>query len=115
MVILDVPDHVDHSTIRPNGDWPLSARCGREHALRDQMVAEARDMLDLLSDRELRVKAAAELDADLRHMGGGDPPRGFPNAFAMPRDELLDFLAGRTVMFEPYIEVVYPGAVDPTA
>jgi hypothetical protein len=78
------------------------------------MVAEAREWLDLCSDRELRAKVAAELQAELQHMGG-DPPLGFPNAFTMPRDELLDFLADRAVGFEPYIEVVYPGASDPTA
>jgi hypothetical protein len=79
------------------------------------MVAEAREWLDLCSDRELRVKAAAELQADLEHMGGGDAPPGFPNAFTMPRDEPLSFLADRAVGFVPYIEVVYPGAIDPTA
>lgn len=45
----------------------------------------------------------------------GDPPLGFPNAFTMRWDELLDFLADRAVGFEPCIEVVYPGAHDPTA
>jgi hypothetical protein len=45
----------------------------------------------------------------------GDAPPGFPNAFTMSRDELLDFLAERAVGFEPYIEVVYHGVVDPTA
>jgi len=89
MVILGVPDHVDRSTVHPNSDWPLSARCEREHALRDRMVAEAREWLGLCSDRELRAKVAAELQGELQHMGG-DPPLGFPNAFTMPRDELLD-------------------------
>ena len=42
MVILGVPHHVDRSTVQPNGDWPLSARSLREHALRDRMVAAAR-------------------------------------------------------------------------
>ena len=49
-------------------------------------------------------------------MGGGDPPRGFPNALTMTRAEQLDYLADTAVeWFDPDIEVVYPGAVDPTA
>jgi hypothetical protein len=48
-------------------------------------------------------------------MGGGDAAPGFPNSLRMTRDELLDFLVERVAGFDPDIEVVYPGTVDPTA
>jgi len=115
MQILGVPDHVDRTTLRPTIDWPLSARCRRELALRDETIAEARETLSVLSDRELRVKVAGELAHELQAMGGGDPAPGFPNAFTMSRDELLDFLAECVAGFDPDIEVVYPGGIDPTA
>ena len=111
MQILGVPDHVDRATI----DWPLSVRCQRELALREETIAEARDALSVLSDRELRVRVAGELADELRAMGGGDPALGFPNAFTMTRDELLDLLAECVAGFDPDIEVVYPGGIDPTA
>jgi hypothetical protein len=114
MQIIGVPDHVDRAAIRPTIDWPLSARCQRELALRDETIAEARGVLSVLSDKELRVKVAAELADELRTMGGGDPAPGFPNAFTMTRDELLDFLAECVAGFDPDIEVVYPGGIDPT-
>ena len=67
----------------------------------------------MLSDRELRAKVAAELADELQAMGG-DPAPGFPNAFTMTRDELLDFLAECVAGFDPDLEVVYPGGIDPT-
>ena len=49
-------------------------------------------------------------------MGEGDPPPGFPNAATMTRDAMLDYLAdGAVEWFEPELEVIYPGAIDPTA
>jgi hypothetical protein len=114
MHILGVPDHVDRATLYPTIDWPLSARCRRELALRDETIAEARDMLAVLSDRELRVKVVGELADELRAMGD-DPAPGFPNAFTMTRDELLDFLAECVAGFDPDVEVVYPGGIDPAA
>jgi hypothetical protein len=115
MHILGVPSDIDPRTVRPTSDWPLSARSQREHDWREMTVTNARHKLDELTDEELRAKAAAELDEELRHMGGGDPPRGFPDASVMAREDMLDFLADRTVGFEPDIEVVYPGPIDPTA
>lgn len=115
MQILGVPDHVDLATIRPTIDWPLSARCRRELALRDETITETRNFLTLLSDRELRVKVAAELANELQAMGCGDPAPGFPNAFGMTRDEMLDVVAECIAGFGPDMEVVYPGLVDPTA
>lgn len=70
---LAFPNHVDRGTLRPTIDWPLSTRCRRKLALRDETIAEARETLSALSDRELRVKVAGELADELRAMGGGDP------------------------------------------
>jgi len=115
MLIIGVPDDIDPAGVRPTSDWPLSARCEREHWRRDLMIAEARERLAELPDRELRVKVANELSDELQTIGGGDPPPGFPNAFAMTRNEMIDFLAECAVGYVPDIEVVYPGAIDPTA
>ena len=115
MQILDIPENMPRKTVRPNGDWLPSARCKRELTLRDEMVAAARDSFDVLSDRDLRSMIATMLDADLRAMGGGDPPRGFPKAATMTRDKILDYLAEGAIGYVPDIEVVYPGAIDPTA
>ena len=115
MHILGIPEHVDPKTVRPTGEWPLSARCEREHRQRDEMRAKARAAFDCLTDRELQVKVTVELAETLQSMGGGDPPPGFPNASTMTRDEMLDYLADSAVEgCVPDIEVVYPGAVDPT-
>jgi hypothetical protein len=66
MQILGVPDHVDRTTLRPTIDWPLSARCRQELALRDETIAEARETLTVLSDRELRAKVPANLPMSFR-------------------------------------------------
>jgi hypothetical protein len=50
MHIPGVPDHVDRATLRPTIDWPISARCRRELALRDETIAEARETLSVLSN-----------------------------------------------------------------
>jgi hypothetical protein len=110
MHILGIPDHIDRAN-----DWPLSARCRRELALRDETIAEARELIATLSNRALRIKVADELADELLAMGSSDPPPGFPNAFTMSRDEMLDFLAERVTGFDPELEIVYPGAIDPTA
>lgn len=111
MIIIGAPDDVDFRQAR---DWPLSARCQREHDQREVMITEARELLADMADDELRATVERELASELQAMGGG-PPRGFPNARTMTRDELLDYLAEGTVSFVPDIELVYPGAVDPTA
>lgn len=116
MQILGIPDNVDPGTVRPRGDWPLSARCERAHRRRDEMRATARTAFDCLSDRELQVKVSVFLAEELQDMGGGDPPPGFLNAATMTRDAMLDYLADSAVIwFVPDIEVVFPGAIDPTA
>jgi hypothetical protein len=116
MRILGVPDDVDPQTVQPKGDWPLSARSRRAHAERDEVRTEALEALDFLSDRELRAQIAADLAVELQEMGGGDPPLGSPNAFTITRAEILECLADAAVIwFVPDIEVVYPGANDPTA
>ena len=115
MLILGIPEHIDPKTVRPTSEWPLRARCEREHRQRDEMRAKARVAFNCLSDRELQVKVTVDLAETLESMAGGDPPPGFPNASTMTRDEMLDYLADSIVEWcVPDIEVVYPGAVDPT-
>jgi len=95
MLILGIPDGVDPATVRPSSDWRLSKRTQRELALRESLIAEARESLAELSDDELR----AEVDGELND--------------AASRDEMLDYLAEQAGS-DVEIEVVYPGAYDPT-
>ena len=113
MLILGIPDNVDRKTIRPRSDWPLSARCQREHRRREEMRDVARAAFDALHDKELRVKVAVEL---AEAYGEDDPLSHLPNVATMTRNEMLDCLAdGAVDWFIPEIELVYPGAIDPTA
>jgi hypothetical protein len=87
----------------------------REHQRRDERRATAFAAFDALHDRELQTKVSVYLAEDLQEMGAGDPPPGFPDAATMTRSEMLDYLADSAVeRFIPDIEVVYPGAIDPT-
>jgi len=70
------------------------------------MVAAARESFDVLSDRDLRAMVAAMLDANLRAMGGGDPPRDFRKGPTMSRSEILDYLAEGAIGYVPDVEVV---------
>jgi hypothetical protein len=116
MFLIGVPDHVDPVTERSTSEWRLSTRTIRELARRDEIASVARYALSALSDQELRVRVAAELDDTILELGAGEDIPGFPDAATMSRDEMLDFLAeGAVAGFDPDIEVVYPGAADPTA
>ena len=106
MIILGVPHDVDPATVRPTSEWRLSERTEKALAEREKVIAEAREELSTLSDRALRVRVARELQDELVQMGG-EPPLGFPNVFAMSRDDMLDFLA-ESAGFDPELEVIYP-------
>ena len=108
MIILGMPDDVDPATVRPTSEWRLSERTERALAERETVIAKVREELSMLTDRALRVRVAQELQDQLDQMGG-EPPPGFPNVFAMSRDDMLDFLA-EWAGFDPEIEVIYPGA-----
>jgi hypothetical protein len=116
MILIGIPDNVDPTTVRPTSEWRLSARTMRELARRDEITSVARNAISALSDQELRVRIAAKLDETLLELGPGEDIPGFPDAATMSRDEMLDFLAeGAVAGFDPDIEVIYPGAADPTA
>jgi hypothetical protein len=61
---------------------------------------------------ELRGKVPTWLKKEAQTLA--ELPRGFTDAATMTRDQLLDFVA-EGASFDPEIEVVYPGADDPTA
>lgn len=113
MYILGVPQDADPAMLRPTSEWRLSARTVRALDTREQQIADARRELSALSDIELRIMIARDLDEALLDFGPGETPEDFPDAATMTREDMLDFLA-ETAGGDPEIEVIYPGAADPT-
>jgi len=103
MYILGAPEDADPATLRPTSEWKLSARSIRAFEQREHAIAAAREELATLSDDELRARAADELEGE-----------SLPDAATMTRDEMLDLLAA-PYGGDPVLEVIYPGADDPTA
>ena len=114
MYILGAPEDADPKTLRPTSEWQLSARTIRALEQREHAIATARQELAALSDQQLRIRIAGELDDELLSLGADETSSGFSDAVTMTRDEMLDFLA-EPYGGDPELEVIYPGADDPTA
>jgi hypothetical protein len=114
--ILGVTDDVvlDAATLRAAFNWKPSARTKRALAARAEAISKAREALSALADQELRGEVAAVLDQQMLDTGTTAVPISFADAIKMSRDEMLDFLA-EGAGFDVELEVIYPGAVDPTA
>ena len=117
MEILGVPDDVDPQTVRPTSEWRLSARTERALALRQKQVDHAEAAAAEATDDQLRAWIANNLaEADRWRVETDErlgtqtvelhDPSDDPDPATMTREEMIEF--------ETPLELIYPGAVDPT-
>jgi hypothetical protein len=124
MEILGVPDDVDPKTVRPTSEWRISARAKRASALRQTQVDRAYAATAEATDDQLRAWIANNLAEAAKWRVETDErlgtqtvelhdPSDDPDPATMTREEMIEFVVA-CADFETPLELIYPGAVDPT-
>jgi hypothetical protein len=115
--LLGVPDHVDPNSLRLDGRWRMSARCLRAFRVVNERAAQGRRDAETRSDEELRTAISADNEGIvnfLEKMGTAGSRVDLPDPARLSRDEMLRMIEEEFAGPEPDLELIYPGADDPT-
>jgi len=116
MYLLGIPDGIDPKTVRVDSTWPMSARSARAFRQMSEREEHARRYSESVPDDVLRTKIAADNEASARRLEelGVTEPQDYDDPETLTREEMIEMISAGYAGAEPDLEVVYPGAEDPT-